>query len=330
MRTTRVVSIAVPARQVAAWGPPTVAGMVDVDPAFSSFVRAVPPIGLTRRTLPLFRVGARLVGLVARPVDGVDVRDEVGDGARVRMYRPKVGGTPAALLWIHGGGLVIGTAEQDEARASGIARDLGVTVVSARYRLAPEHPFPAAADDVHAAWHWLTLHAERLGTDPARVVVAGESAGGGLAAGLAQRLRDEGGLQPVGQLLVYPMLDDRTAADRSLDRARHPVWNNRSNLTGWSSYLAHEPGQASTPDYAVPARCDALSGLPPAWIGVGTADLFLHECRDYARRLQSAGVPTQVEEVPGAPHGFDATTRPAPSQAFRAAQLEWLGDRLGV
>lgn len=304
--------------------------MVDVDPAFSSFVRAVPPISLTRRTLPLFRVGARLLGLVARPVDGVDVRDEVGDGARVRVYQPKTGGTPAALLWIHGGGLVIGTAKQDEARASSTARDLGVTVVSVRYRLAPEHPFPAAADDVHAAWDWLARNAARLGTDPRRVVVAGESAGGGLAAGLAQRLRDEAGPQPVGQLLVYPMLDDRTAADRSLDGARHPVWDNRSNLMGWSSYLAHEPGRASTSDYAVPARCDALAGLPPAWIGVGTADLLLDECRAYARRLQTAGVPTQMVEVPGAPHGFDAMARPAPSQTFRAAQIAWLGDRLGL
>ncbi len=329
MRTARVVSIAAPARRTRGV-PPTVTGMVDVDPAFSSFVRAVPPISLTSRTLPLYRVGTKLAGLVARPVDGVDVRDEAGEGARVRVYQPKAGGTPAALLWIHGGGLVVGTAEQDEARASRLARDLGVTVVSARYRLAPEHPFPTAADDVHAAWRWLQGNAARLGADHQRVVVAGQSAGGGLAASLAQRLRDEGGQQPVGQLLVYPMLDDRTAADRSLDRARHPIWNNRSNLMGWSSYLAHEPGCATTPDYAVPARRDALAGLPPAWIGVGTADLFLDECRAYALRLQSAAVPTKLVEIPRAPHGFDTTTRPAPSQMFRAAQTAWLGDRLGL
>lgn len=300
--------------------------MVDVDPAFSWFVRTTPPISLTRRSLPLVRLGAQLFGRVSRPADGVDVHDRTGEGARVRVYQPKAGGTSAALLWMHGGGLVIGTAEQDEVRASCLARDLGVTVVSARYRLAPEHPFPAAADDVHAAWHWLQRNAARLGVDPARIAIGGESAGGGLAAGLALRLRDEGGQQPAGQLLVYPMLDDRTGADRTLDRERHPVWNNRSNRTGWSSYLGHAPGHATPPAYAVPARHDDLAGLPPAWIGVGTADLFLHECRSYAHRLRAAGVAARLVEVPGAPHGFDTTQRPAPSREFRAEQVGWLRD----
>jgi acetyl esterase/lipase len=302
--------------------------MVDVDPAFRTLVRMTSSITLTPRTVPVFRLGGRLSGLVTRPVDGVDVRDEAGDDARVRVYQPAVGGTTAALLWVHGGGLVIGTAEQDDARASRIARDLGVTVVSARYRLAPAHPFPAAVDDVHAAWHWLQSNAERLGLDRTRVVIGGESAGGGLAASLAQRLRDEGGQQPVGQLLVYPMLDDRTAADRSLDREHHPVWNNRSNLTGWSAYLGYEPGSGTTPDYAVPARRDDLTGLPPAWIGVGTADLFLDECRLYACRLAAASVRAEIVEVPGGPHGLDVTQKAAPSQRFRAAQLAWLTETL--
>lgn len=302
--------------------------MVDVDSAFHQFVRTTPPVSLTSRTLPLFRLGARLLGTVSRPVDGVDVRDDQEDGARVRVYQPVNGRTSAALLWIHGGGMVIGTAEQDEVRASSIARDLGVTVVSARYRLAPEHPFPAAADDVRAAWHWLTAHATSLGLDPGRIVVGGESAGGGLAASLVQRLHDEGGVQPVGQLLVHPMLDDRTAADRSLDRERHPVWSNRSNRTGWSSFLGHEPGRETVPEYAVPARRDDLGGLPPAWIGVGTADLFLHECRSYANRLRAAGTPAELVEVPGGPHGLDVRQRPAPSRQFRAAQLAFLTDRL--
>lgn len=304
--------------------------MVDVDPAFRTFVALIPPIALTSRSLTVFRFGARLAGMVTLPVAGVEVHDRVSDGARVRVYQPKAGGTQAALLWIHGGGLVVGTAEQDEVRASLIARDLGVTVVSARYRLAPEHPYPAAADDVLAAWQWLQRYAQRLGVDRSRVAVGGESAGGGLAAGLAQRLRDDGGQQPAGQLLVYPMLDDRTAADRSLDRERHPVWNNRSNLMGWSSYLGQQPGGAVAPAYAVPARRDDLSGLPPTWIGVGSADLFLDECRSYGHRLRDAGVPTQMLEVAGAPHGFDATQRPAPSQRFRAAQMAWLSDLLGL
>lgn len=304
--------------------------MVDVAPEFRPLVRAMPPFRLTGRALPLVRLGGRLSAMVARPVRGVTARNEAGEGARVRVYQPTSGSDAAALLWIHGGGYVLGTPEQDEKRASRLARDLRITVVSARYRLAPENPFPRGADDVHAAWHWLLHEAERLGVDPGRIVVAGASAGGGLAAGLAQRLLDDGGPQPAGQALVYPMLDDRTAADRTLDRARHPVWSNHSNRSGWSSLLADEPGGRTTPPYAVPARRADLAGLPPAWVGVGTADLFLHECRSYAYRLRLAGVPVSLVEVPGAPHGFDVMPKPVASQAFRAALNTFVAERLGL
>lgn len=278
----------------------------------------------------MVRLAGRLAALAARPVTGVTARDESGGGARVRVYQPTEGARPAALLWIHGGGYVLGTPEDDEGPSSRLARDLQITVVSARYRLAPEHPFPAGADDVHAAWRWLVRNATRLGVEPQRVVVGGGSAGGGLAAGLVQRLHDEGDEQPAGQLLVYPMLDDRTAADRSLDRLRHPVWSNRSNRDGWSSLLGGEPGRATTPPYAVPARRDDLGGLPPTWVGVGTADLFVHESRTYAHRLMRAGVPVTLIEVAGAPHGFDMTRRAHSSRRFWAAQQQFLSDRLGL
>jgi uncharacterized protein YndB with AHSA1/START domain len=126
------------------------------------------------------------------------------------------------------------------------------------------------------------------------------------------------------------MLDDRTAADESLDDLRHPVWTNVSNRTGWTSYLGQPPGSPAVPAYAVPARCDDLSGLPPTWIGVGTADLFADECREYAGRLREAGVEVELVAVPGAPHGFDARSAPRATQDFVADELAWLETRLAL
>jgi acetyl esterase/lipase len=199
-------------------------------------------------------------------------------------------------------------------------------VVSVAYRLAPEHPFPAALDDAHAAWQWLQGAAASLGVDPARVAVGGASAGGGLAACLAQRLRDEGRVQPAAQLLVYPMLDDRTAARRELDGAGHLVWHNRSNRAGWSAYLGGAP---EVPAYAVAARHGDLHGLPPAWIGVGDLDLFWSEDRAYAERLEAAGVAVEFLEIAGAPHGFDMMAPDVPlARAFAASQVAFLRARL--
>ena len=217
----------------------------------------------------------------------------------------------------------------DDGRCAELVRELGIVVVSAYYRLAPKHPFPAAVDDCRAAWGWLQSNLQELGIDSSRVGVGGESAGGGIAASLAQRLHDEGGLQPACQLLVYRMLDDRTAARRELDSPQHMVWTNRSNLTGWSSYLGSAPGGASVPEYAVPARREDLSGLPPAWIGVGNLDLFLEEDREYARRLNEAGVPCRLDEFPGAFHGFLVVAPDAPiSRAGLEAQLVFLREHL--
>jgi acetyl esterase/lipase len=267
--------------------------------------------GAVRRTLPMplerawFR---RLVRVLinrarARRVPGVVL--ELPEGTGLRVHRPREVRSDAALLWIHGGGLVVGGPVQDDAFCAATARELGVTVVSAAYRLAPDHPYPAPLDDCHTAWTWLLEHATSLGVDPARIAVGGQSAGGGLAAALAQRLHDDGGPQPVAQWLFCPMLDDRTAARRELDGVRHRVWNNRLNRFGWRSYLAAEPGAATPPPYAVPARREDLGGLPPAWIGVGDVDLFHDEDHEYARRLLAAGVATTFRAVPGAPHGFE-------------------------
>ncbi|QNO37346.1 alpha/beta hydrolase [Protaetiibacter sp. SSC-01] len=301
--------------------------MVDVD--LRSATRSLP------RTDPS-KAGMRRAAAVALKVmpvpraRGVRVRTSREGGARVRVYRPPVQRTDAALLWVHGGGLVIGHPRQDERLASGTAAALGMTVVSAHYRLAPEHPFPAALDDIRAAWDWVQRHAAELGVDPARIVIGGESAGGGLAASVVQLLHDAGE-RPLGQWLFCPMLDDRTAARTELDAIDHLVWNNVANRFGWTSYLGQAPGASVVPPYAVAARRTELTGLPPAWICVGDIELFHDEDVDYARRLEQAGVPVTLDVTAGTPHGFEnwaADTAPARMLVTRAQA--WLGELAGV
>ncbi|GAA1059912.1 alpha/beta hydrolase [Agromyces bracchium] len=300
------------------------------------------------------RMAQAALALIPPPKPAEGVRFERVDfgvpGTGVRVFKPTVAlapgsaapasagpdsGARGALLWIHGGGLVIGAAAQDDGWCARLAERLGIVVVSVKYRLAPEHPFPAPLDDCVSAWRWLQDAAAARGIDPARVAVGGQSAGGGLAAALAQRLLDEGATQPAAQLLYCPMLDDRTAARRELDAARHFAWTNRDNLVGWSSYLQSAPGADVVPDYAVPARRADLSGrseltgLPPTWIGVGDIDLFHDEDLAYAAALRDAGVDCTVDVVPGAPHGFESIARAADvTHAFHARARAWLGERL--
>lgn len=244
--------------------------------------------------------------------DGVAARrvlaPAAGDRAVADVYVYEAGRaaepTPA-LFWIHGGGLIMGAPELDHALASGFADDLGIVVVSPRYRLAPEHPFPAAIDDVYAGFRWLLDHADDLGVDPARIAVGGGSAGGGLAAALVQRAHDDG-LPVAYQVLVEPMLDDRTVPRAEAADVAALAWTVASNRFGWASYLGHEPGEPDDRPYAVPARRADLSGLPPAYIGIGDADLFLDECLDYAARLRAAGVPVDLDVVEGMHHAGEA------------------------
>ncbi|WP_329108675.1 alpha/beta hydrolase [Micromonospora sp. NBC_01699] len=299
-----------------------------VDPELRRAVARTPrlPLGQTwgRRVV---RALVRRSGS-GKPVEGVEI-ETVDHGAGLRTYIPAGGGSGAALLWVHGGGYVIGDVVQDEAFCAATARELGVAVVSTNYRLAPEYPFPAALDDAFAAWQWLQQSAGSLGIEQERIAVGGASAGAGLAACLVQRLHDAGGAQPVAQWLFAPMLDDRTAARRELDQLRHRIWNNAANRVGWGAYLGVDPGGSRTPDYAVAARRADLRGLPPAWISVGDIDLFANENHDYSQRLRDAGVDCVLDVVPGAPHGFESW---APDSSVARALLErsraWLGARL--
>lgn len=258
------------------------------------------PAGVTVTERPLAGRGGASVRIVGAPADGV--------------ARP-------AVLWIHGGGYVIGRAQTDDAHCARLAQRLGATVFSVDYRLAPGHPFPTPLDDCLAAYELLLGEAAALGVDPARVVIGGASAGGGLAAALVLRAHDRGLPPPALQLLVYPMLDDRTTL-RDVDDRLHRLWNPASNRVGWSAYLGRAPGGDGVSDHAAPARRSDLAGLAPAWIGVGTADLFHDEDLAYAARLREAGVPVTLDVVEGAFHGFDVVAPRAPvSQRFFDAQI---------
>jgi acetyl esterase/lipase len=216
---------------------------------------------------------------------------------------------------------MLGNARQDDPLCRRFAQKLGITVGSVEYRPAPEHPFPAALDDCYAALQRLVT---LPGVDPARVAIGGSSAGGGLAAALALMTRDRGEIDPALQLLVYPMLDDRTVAKSPMDARNYRLCSESSNRLGWAAYL----GDAN-PDIAVPARNADLAGLPPAWIGVGTLDLFHDEDLAFAERLKKAGVPCRVEVVPGAFHGFDRIVSSAPvSRSFFDSQCASLRDAL--
>ncbi len=274
-----------------------------VDPELQRYVRRIPPLPLSSNW------GRRLVRWLGSRVptkqfDGVRIEQHNELKPPLRIYRPTVCRSTAALFWIHGGGMIIGQASQDDQWCATTAQRLGIVVVSVDYRLAPEYPFPAPLDDCWAGWHWLQQHAATLGVDPARVVLSGESAGGGLAASLAQRLLDADQAPPIAQLLFCPMLDDRTTTDQGLSSIEHFVWNNRKNLIGWQAYLGQKPGIGAMPAYAVAARREDLRGLPPTWIGVGDIDLFYEENRRYVERLHAADVAVSFEVVAGGPHGF--------------------------
>jgi len=220
---------------------------------------------------------------------------------------PRDSAAPArgAILFIHGGGFIAGDAREDIRRLASLASRLDCVIVSVQYRLAPDTKFPGSLEDNYAALKWLSADAPALKVDRSRLILMGESAGGGHAAMLALAARDRGEIPIAFQALIYPMLDDRTGSS-------HPVaptigtliWRAADNRKGWSALLGRPAGAKTVPAGAVPARARSLVGLPPTFIGVGSIDLFAEEDIEYARRLVAAGVPTELLVLPGAFHGF--------------------------
>ncbi|MDQ6523889.1 alpha/beta hydrolase fold domain-containing protein [Nocardioides sp. LHD-245] len=284
------------------------------------------------RELALLR---RLYPDTGEPAPGVDVEAHHPDGVPVFVHRPSgpAAGPRAALLWLHGGGLVAGTAIADHALCGRLAVELDIVVVSVDYRLAPEHPFPAALDDCAAALAFLRDAADELGVDPARIAVGGASAGGGLAATLAQRDLDlDRGAAPLAfQLLIYPMLDDRTTLRRPAAGVGRLGWTPRSNGFAWRAYLGSRPRPGVAPPYAAAARRDDLAALPPAWLGVGALDLFHDEVVAYGRRLAEAGVPVEVHVEPRMFHGADLAFPDQPGmRRFRERLVAALAEALAA
>lgn len=244
----------------------------------------------------------------------------------VYVINASAGANRPAILHTHGGGFISGTASFDVPGLQELALAADCTIVTVEYRLAPETRWNGSCDDTYAALIWLHQNAESLGVDPARLAVMGESAGGGHAALLALNARDRGEVPLIFQCLTYPMLDDRTASTRPVPPHMGQIaWTAESNRFGWGAFLGQAPGTKQVPSAAVPARHLDLKGLPPTFIGVGSIDLFFDEDLEYAHRLGDAGVPVELNVVPGAFHGFEligANTRVAAT--FVKARLEAL------
>lgn len=286
---------------------PAKQAMMDtVDPELLGPISRFPALPLHRLSLiPLMRW---IYGRMSHaPVsDDVQVSTASHDGLDIRIYQPQGGTNGAALLGFFGGGHIMGRASHMNVSASHWALELGATVFVPDYRLSPKHPFPADLDDGHSCWTWMLAQADAYNIDTNRIGLIGFSAGGGIAAALAQRLADEGGIQPALQCLYYPMLDDRTATQKELDAVGHYLWNNRFNRAAWTAYLnPHKPGETELPPYAAPNRRSDLSGLPRTWLGIGTVDLFYQECLDYAERLKVSGTACDLHVAEGMPHAAE-------------------------
>jgi acetyl esterase/lipase len=283
-----------------------------VDPELAALLDQIPATTLTNENLRQIRAMSPRAAADLPQLPDLSVSERFIPGlegapdVRVLVYLPtSVQGAVPALLWIHGGGYIMGSPDAEDPTVKSIVSALGCAAVSVDYRLAPETPYPGPVEDCYAALKWLATHADELGIDPDRIAAGGSSAGGGLAAALALLARDRGEVSLAFQFLLAPMLDDRT----STLAEPHPytgefIWTPEANRFGWSSLLGQERGGPDVSPYAAAARAEHLEGLPATFLYVGALDLFLEEDLEYARRLMRAGVPTELHVYPGAYHGF--------------------------
>lgn len=248
----------------------------------------------------------------------------------VRLFKPqRTTGVVSALLYIHGGGFVLGSVAVEQDNAVALASTLGIVVASVEYRLAPEHPFPSGLHDCLAAFDWLIQHADDLGVDPTHVGVYGSSAGGGLAAALALHCRDRGGASPCFQFLAIPLLDDRLETQSMRTFVDTPEWDRPSAELSWAYYLGASGSEEVSP-YAAPARAQDLRGLPPAYVSTMEFDPLRDEGILYALALLDAGVSVELHSYPGTFHGSTAIATAGVSRRILHEQMHVLRRALGI
>jgi triacylglycerol lipase len=286
-----------------------------VDPEILSALDLFPSLDLDDSRLMQLRDGmqAMVPSLASYQSQGVELEiaqtpaSEDAPPVDIYLHKPVGSNGPLPLfLHIHGGGYVLGSPLQSVPANMRTALELGCVVASVDYRLAPEASGATAVEDCHRALMWLVENAERFGIDLSRIAIGGESAGGGIAAGLALLNRDKQGPRLCFQMLIYPMIDDRTGAGEDL----HPycgefVWTAKANRFGWQSFLGDVDPATHNTGYVIPARAANVADLPPTFISVGALDLFLEENLEYAKNLARAGVPVELHVYPGAYHGFE-------------------------
>ena len=276
--------------------------------------------GETLEVVRALSAGDRDALLADRPYDE---RTIDADGVTLSIFTPEGGvdGPAPCLYWVHGGGMVMGSRWMAE-KALDTAAVVGGVVVSVEYRLAPEHPAPAPVDDALAGLRWVVANAGELDVDPHRLVLGGDSAGGGISAAVALRLRDEGGPALAGLFLSQPMLDDRMTTASAQQIGDDVAWTPASNEFGWRALLGDRD---EVTIYDAPGRATDLSGLPPTFVDVGSADLFRDEDIDFASRIWAAGGVAELHVWQGGYHGFDTL---APDAALSAdageARRRWL------
>jgi acetyl esterase/lipase len=295
--------------------------MVGMDPELEAFIPLFPQADLTDPASARRDLAELAASAPALDTAGMEIEDHTvaaDPDVAVRVYRPHR--AQGAIVWLHGGGFVMGDLNTEHPWATRVADGSGAVVISVAYRRAPEHPFPAALDDACAVLAWAAEHAAELGVDPTRIAVGGHSAGAGIAAGVALRARDQKGPSIHFQLLNQPELDDR----QDTWSARHftdTPWMTRDKLAAtWRHYL----GSAPASPYAAPARAADLSGLPPAYIATAEFDPLRDEAITYALRLLQAGVSVELHQWPGTFHGSQAILSAEVSQR----QLAELGAAL--
>jgi acetyl esterase/lipase len=294
-----------------------------VDPEILPVIEALPLAHFAAETLDERRLAAAEgFSLFGEPPIAPEIRLAEGPDGPVEVYlfdpHPGTTGRPA-LLHVHGGGMIIGSAATMQFGPSSMASALGIPVASVEYRLAPETPFPGPQEDCFAALEWLAGNVAELGIDPARIGVIGESAGGGLAAAVALMARDKGGPALAAQFLVYPMIDHRTGSTNcpwGNPSTGEFVWTREHNQFGWEALRGDYAPVDERKGWFSPSLAEDLTCLPPTWIGTGSLDLFFDEDIDYARRLVAAGVPVEMHSYPGAIHGFNLMAEAAVSKAF--------------